>query len=282
MTFEERYADWPHEVTIETFAKCNAACVFCPYPTLERQGARMSDALIDSIIGQLKAHPHPFMISPFKVNEPFLDKRLIPICRRINAELPLAHLRIFSNGSALTARHLREVATLERVVHLWISLNEHRSRQYRETMNLAFERTAANLDVLHTMVEECEFPHPVVVSKVMGGRLPTEDDLDFAAYVETRWPFFTVRMLKRDSWLGFLEPNDRPVPDAPCNRWYELNITAEGIVSLCCMDGRCEYPIGDLNKQTLYEVYNAPGLRDRRINGTSRLKAGGVCSTCNY
>jgi hypothetical protein len=281
MTFEEAYADWPHEVTIETFAKCNAACVFCPYPTLERQGAKMSDAMIDSIIEQLKEHPWPFMISPFKVNEPFLDKRLIPVCRKINRELPNAHLRLFSNGSALTNKHIREVAGLERVVHLWISLNEHRARQYRETMALDFGRTAANLDQLHAMIELDEFPHKVVVSKVMGGGSGTEIDIEFREYVADRWPLFSTQLLKRDSWLGFIEPNDRPVPDAPCSRWHELNITAEGIVSLCCMDGRAQYPIGDLNKQTVYEVYNSPEYRARRIGQVSR-KTVPVCESCNY
>ena len=43
------YLDYPREVTIETLALCNAACEFCPYPDLERQGTRMSDALVEKI-----------------------------------------------------------------------------------------------------------------------------------------------------------------------------------------------------------------------------------------
>lgn len=281
MTFEEAYAEWPHEVTIETFAKCNAACVFCPYPTLERQGTKMQDEMIDRILDELKGHPWPFMISPFKVNEPFLDKRLLPLCRRINAELPKAHLRLFTNGSALTEKHMREVAELQRVVHLWISLNEHRPAEYKATMGLDFARTTANLDVLHALVEEGEFQHPVKVSKVMGSRAADAMDEAFARYVETRWPLFGSHLIKRDSWLGFLEENDRPVPDAPCSRWWEMNITAEGIVSKCCMDGRSQYPIGDLNKQSLFEVYNEPGLKAMRDNQASRLTVP-VCETCNY
>lgn len=278
----EHYLDWPHEVTIETFAKCNAACVFCPYPTLERQGTKMPDAMIDRIIEELKDHPLPFIVSPFKVNEPFLDKRLIPICRKINAELPKANIRLFSNGSALTERHIREVATLERVVHLWISLNEHEPEAYRATMNLDFERTAANLDRLHDAVTLREFPHEVVVSKVMGAGYPTPRDLAFREYVAARWPLFKSFLIKRDSWLGFIEPNDRPVPDAPCGRWFELNIMATGKVSLCCMDGRGEYPIGDLNEQTLFEVYNGKAYRNQRQRMLSRKEAGGACATCNY
>jgi hypothetical protein len=278
----EHYLDWPHEISIETFAKCNAACVFCPYPTLERQGTKMPDELIDRIIEELKDHPLPFIIAPFKVNEPFLDKRLIPLCRKIEAELPRAHIRLFSNGSALTDRHIAEVATLQRVIHLWISLNEHEAQAYRETMALDFDRTAQNLDRLHDAVEAGAFPHPVVVSKVMGGLRPTPRDLEFKEYVAGRWPLFQSFLIKRDSWLGYVEPNDRPVPDEPCGRWFELNIMATGKVALCCMDGAGEHAIGDLNTQSLFEVYNGTAYRRQRQRMLSRKEAGGACATCNY
>ena len=114
----ETYLDWPHEVSIETLARCNASCTFCPYTTMERIGEKMPDEMLDRIIEELKDHPHPFILAPFKVNEPFLDKRLIPFLQRCNAELPKAVLRIFTNGSALTSKHIRDVAYLDNVLHL--------------------------------------------------------------------------------------------------------------------------------------------------------------------
>lgn len=277
----QHYLDWPHEVSIETFSKCNASCSFCPYTTLDRIGTKMPDEMIDRIIDELKDHPLPFIISPFKVNEPFLDKRLLPICRRINKELPKARLRLFSNGSALTQKHIEEVAQLERVAHLWVSLNEHEPDAYHELMGLDFERTAVNLDMLHAFKAAGGFPHDVVVSKVMGAVRPTPRDHEFALFVEDRWPLFAYHLIKRDSWLGYVEPNDAPVPDAPCGRWYELSICADGKVSLCCMDGKAEFKIGDMNKQSLFEVYNQPFYRARRVKNMSRLDVS-PCSSCNY
>ena len=275
------YLDWPHEISIETFAKCNAACTFCPYTTLERQGERLADEVLDRIVEELKDHPWPFMIAPFKVNEPFLDKRLIPFCRKINAELPKAHLRLFSNGSALTQKHIEEVATLQRVVHLWISLNDHRPDEYHKLMSLDFGRTAANLDKLHAYVECEQFPHPVMVSKVREKQEVSDLDRDFVEYVKGRWPLFGVHLIKRDGWLGYTEPGADTIPDTPCGRWYELSITATGIVAHCCMDGRAEYPIGDVTKQSLFEIYNSPDWRRNRLEGWSRKNVH-PCSTCTY
>lgn len=277
-----KYLDWPLEISIETMAKCNAACMFCPYPTLDRQGERMPDEMLDRIVEELKQHPHRFIVSPFKVNEPFLDKRLLPFCRKVMAELPNAMLRLFSNGSALTEKHLREVDKLERVYHLWVSLNTHEPEEYRRVMSLDFERTAANLDRLHSMKARNEFRHTVVVSKVMQGKQRSEVDQEFIDYCVDRWPLFDAFTIKRDSWLGNIDADDAPIPDAPCGRWNELSITATGVVARCCMDAHGAYPIGDLRTQSLYEVYNSPEWRALRVGTVSRLTTGSPCATCNY
>ncbi|TXH83579.1 MAG: radical SAM protein [Rhizobium sp.] len=276
------YLDWPHEISIETFAKCNASCTFCPYTTLDRIGTKMPDEMIDRIIEELKDHPWPFMIAPFKVNEPLLDKRLIPICRKINWELPKAHLRLFSNGSALTEKHIADIATLDRVVHFWVSLNEHEAEAYNAVMGLDFERTCHNLDRLHEAVECNRFPHPVVISKVREcNETPTERDRAFEAFVNERWPRFNVCLIKRDGWIDFTEPGSKDVPDASCGRWYELSIMATGKVSLCCMDGTGEHSIGDLNEQSLFEAYNSRHWRERRVKDLSR-KCLSPCDRCTY
>ena len=275
------YLDWPLEVSIETFAKCNASCTFCPYTTLDRIGTKMPDAMIDRIIDELKDHPGPFVINPFKVNEPFLDKRLLPICRKINAELPQAELQIFTNGSALTEKHMRGVAALVRVKRLWVSLNASDAQDYKDLMGLDFERTCSNLDRLHAMKAAGEFTHQVMVSKVCAPVREMDKDNDFLDFIEDRWPLFTTFLIKRDAWLGQIEKHEAGVPDTPCARWLELSITATGKVSLCCMDSEAKFPIGDLNCQTISEVYNAPGWRKRREASLSR-KLVHPCMTCSY
>ena len=274
------YSDWPHEVSIETQAICNAKCGFCPYTTLERIGEKMPDAMLDIIIEQLKAHPEPFIISPFKVNEPFLDKRLLPFCRKVNAELPQAWLRLFTNGSALTAANVAGVARLERVYHLWCSLNEHRPDEYKALMGLDWGRTVSNLDHVHNEIVAGRFPHKMMVSKVTS--LDADIDNGFRAFVADRWPRFGCMVIKRDGWLGHVEPSNPAIPDTPCVRWWELSITATGLVSLCCMDGEGKHAIGDLRTQTIHEIYNGKAWKARRMALASRRNSASPCSNCTY
>ena len=266
----EHYLDQPNEISLETFALCNAACTFCPYPVLERKGEKMPDELIDRLIEQMAEFTEPFYFSPFKVNEPLLDKRLAAICRKVT-EQTKAWVRIFTNGAPLTQRKIDEIAGLERIAHLWVSLNSHKPDEYKALMSLNFEKTAKRLDNLH----EQDFPHPVVLSTV---GYPNED---FRYYCWQRWPKFESLAIQRSEWLGYTHSQVEKVPDTPCSRWFELSIMASGVVSLCCMDGEGEYPLGDVNEQTLLEIYNNPAFKERRERLLSRHKVH-PCSSCTY
>lgn len=276
------YLDYPQEVHIETLALCNASCSFCPYPTMERQGDRMPDELIDKIIGDLKAIPAslPFNISPFKVNEPLLDKRIFAVCDKIVAELPNAQLRLFTNGSPLNAKMIERIAAIRRLNNLWVSLNEIEAQAYEALMQLPLERTLRNLDAVHEALQHKRFPHPVVVSRVMDG---TARDQAFAQFVKRRYPLFQPFLIGTGNWSGQVEVGaNRRVPSVGCWRWYELSIMASGKVALCCMDGEGKHVIGDVSRQSVLEIYNAPEYRKMRQYTFSRKAAAAPCDSCIY
>lgn len=276
-SMRREFLDYPIEVSVETMALCNARCTFCPYPTLERKGKRMSDALLNRLADEVISWDRQVYFSPFKLNEPLLDKRTLPLCERINAASDKIVLRLFSNGSALTPANVAGIAKLRRVAQLWISLNSHIPEEYERLMGLKFERTAANLDYLHSIDD---FPHAVMLSTV---GYPNEP---FRRYCFDRWPRFESMAIKKDAWLGFTEAQFAEIPDTACSRWFELSVMANGKVSHCCMhDGEDEtYNIGDLSKQTLFEVYNAPRWRERREKMLSRkqLDDTSPCAGCSY
>ena len=271
---EERYTSHLHqplEIGLETIALCNAACTFCPYPTLERKGEKMTDELLYKLIAEMSTFEVPFFFCPFKVNEPFLDKRFYDICRLVEMET-MANFRIYTNGAALTQRRIDEIASLRTVAQLNVSLNSHIPEEYEMLMKMPFERTARRLDNLHNQ----DFPHRVFLSS------HTLNRYEFKKYCYDRWPKFKSQVVNKTSWLGFLDmESEYIVPDKPCERWWELSIMSNGIVSLCCQDGEGKFPIGDVNKQTMLEVYNAPILREQREKMLSRRSVP-VCKTCDY
>lgn len=274
------YMRFPAHVHLETFAQCNAACGFCPYPGLERKGARMPDSLIDKIITDLQAIPRglPFQISPFKVNEPLLDTRIHDILTEIGRRLPSATVALTTNASPLTDYHLERLAATRNLQALWISLNEHLPEAYERTMQLPFERTVARLSMLHAWKVSGKFLPVVVLSRVGDG---SDADKLFCEWAQRTFPAFHYSVVARGAWLGQVNTPVGEPPDAGCIRWFELSIAATGQVAHCCMDGEARYPAGDAASENVLAIYNAP--HQRRLRESALTRRGiDPCGTCTF
>jgi MoaA/NifB/PqqE/SkfB family radical SAM enzyme len=274
------YLDYPAHVHIETMSVCNASCQFCPYSQLARKGTRMSDALIGKIIGDLTDIPRtlPLQVSPFKVNEPFLDSRIFDIIADINLRLPQATLTLTTNGSVLDEQIVQRLALVKNLGYLWISFNEHRAERYQEVMGLPFARTFESLELLHRARAEGRLPCRIILSRVGDG---TQLDGEFSAWVRSTFPLFETSIFPRGGWLGQAGMTQEPVPPVGCSRWFELSITSTGQVAHCCMDGTAEYPIGDVTNQHALEIYNAPNYRRLREICLTRQEIA-PCRNCGF
>jgi hypothetical protein len=281
--FATAYLDWPIMVHMETIAVCNAACEFCPYPMLERKGARMPDTMIEKIIRDLQDIPPnvPFQLAPYKVSDPLLEPRLFDILELVNARLPNANISIITNGAALTERNLVKLCAIRNVAYLTVSLNYDNAEEYEAAMKIPFHRTLSRLDHLHDRVLRREVPMPVRLTRVSDGK---DSDTSFLQWTRERYPAFATRIAPRNDWIGEVatESAVSAVPDVPCHRWFDMSITATGTVAMCCMDGQARYPKGDVTKAHVLEIYNQPHLRRLREQLISRRAAGSPCNRCTY
>ncbi|MGH8620254.1 MAG: radical SAM/SPASM domain-containing protein [Burkholderiales bacterium] len=278
----EGLLDYPAIVHLETVAACNAACTFCPYPTMPRKGTRMSDALIEKVIDDLTAIPRhvSFQFAPYKVSDPFVEARLFDILARVNERLPNAMVSLITNGSALTDAKLDQLARVRNLAYVHVSLNYDNAEEYEAVMKLPFARTLERLEALHRRHAEGSIDCPVRVGRVTSTR---GEDIAFRLWVQANFPRFGLALAPRHDWIGEVAGMDAAaVPDAPCHRWFDLSITATGVVSMCCMDGLAKYPKGDVNTQHALEIYNLPWLRELRTTLKSRRAAGSPCDRCTY
>jgi len=277
------YLDYPNFINLETLAVCNAACTFCPYPDIERQGTRMSDGLIEKIVEDLTDIPHhiPFGIAPYKVSDPFIEKRLINIIEMVEGKLPSAKIILITNGSAMTESVLKRLSLFKNISYLKISLNDHRKDVYETLMSLPFERILERLDMLQGLINTKEFTHPVLLNRVMEGN---RHDVEFMEFCRQRFPGIRATMSCRNDWIGNIqgETSTPVVPDIGCGRWKELSIIATGDVVMCCMDGHGEWVIGNAEQQNLLKIYNNERYRGLRESTKSRKQAVNPCRECTY
>lgn len=277
------YLAYPYLVHLETLATCNAACTFCPYPTLDRQGTRMPDDLIEKIVNDLTAVPKDlqFTIAPYKVSEPFLDVRLFDVLDLVRTKLPNALIYLSSNAAALTEKKMDDLARHTNIGILTLSINSDDPEEYEAVMKIPFDRTLARLVALHERAVARKYPFPIRISRVTGGR---DSDQSFLDWARASFPAFHATIFPRNDWIGSaVTPGAHDVvPDAPCHRWFDLSIMATGEVALCCMDGKGEYPKGNVRTHHVLEIYNQPRLVELRKTLISRKQAGDPCNRCTY
>lgn len=275
------YLDYPRHVHLETLARCNASCNFCPYPNLNRKHTKMSDELIDKVLNELTEIPQEmnFQISPFKVSEPFLDTRLFDTLEKINRLLPQAKIALTSNASAITEGKLEALQEIKNIGYLWISFNDHREQEYERVMGLNYQRTIQRLEMIHDTFADGDVYFSVVLSRVGDG---TQADQEFVEWCGINYPLFKSSVFPRMAWTGQVEGlTVNEVPNMGCERWFELSITATGEVAHCCADGQAEYPIGNVNDQHVLEIYNSPEYRKLREATVSRLTVS-PCDKCTF
>ena len=274
------YVDYPIHVAFESYAQCNAKCTFCVYPDMERIGTMMPMDLIDKIIQDLQAIPKnlPFQLSPFAVNEPFLDKRIFTILQKITDDLPNARITLTSNATTLNKTNIEKLSKFK-LDYLWLSVVDHRKEVYEEKMKLNYDLMIKNLGLIHDAKSKGLFNSRVVVSRLKDN---TEFDQEFESFVKTQFPLFEVTLWPYTNWLSKTDnPVYEDVANIPCEHWYDFRISASGLVQHCCMDGHVDFPWGDVNKQSVLEIYNQEKYRNLRLNTFSR-KSVSPCDTCTH
>lgn len=278
---QSAYLEYPNHVQIETLALCPAACNFCPYPTLTRKGMRLDDAVLDKVLCELEDIPRklPFQLSPFKVNEPFLDNRLQDLLRRVSRRLPNAEITLTTNAAPLTENKVLELNEIWNLKYLWISLNENNPEAYTRVMQLPWERTESRLNMLHQLKAKGRLHFRIVLSRVGDG---SPADLAFVEWVKTHFPLFEAAVTQRGDWIGQVDTSvDDVIPDLGCLRWFDFSITATGMVAHCCMDGEAKWTWGDVSKQHLLEIYRQPAWRQLREQTLSRREVE-PCNNCTF
>lgn len=90
--------------TIETHNRCTRRCWFCKFGQKSRSSSYrlLPDELIEKIADNLHDLNFRGRISPFGINEPLLDSRMVDIIRLLRSKCPQAFISIGSNGDLLT------------------------------------------------------------------------------------------------------------------------------------------------------------------------------------
>ena len=266
---------FPSRIHVETLALCNAKCSFCDYNQLERKGIKMSDEIIEKILGDLSGIPdeHSFVITPYKVSEPFLDRRIAFTTEKFLSFHEGSSVEIISNGNYMPENIIRELQQIsntslkclnnKNALSFAFSLNEASQARYESLMKLSHKKTLQNLKRLHKIYSEESFNASIRLTRVS---TDAKFDAEFIEFCSINFPNFQCSLLKLNDWSSSNKYASQLLNSGlnhanlyrnlPCHRWTDLSIMANGDLALCCMDsGIDSQHLGNVKTQNCLELY---------------------------
>jgi hypothetical protein len=275
----QAYGILPRQLAIETVNHCNAACVMCPYPTLEREKGFMTPEAHKVIVDKVAEWGAPIeLISHAGMGEPLLDRTLTDKIAYEKSVFPKARVAVYSNVSALDEKRANQLIDAGLDI-LSVSLNAMDKNTYEAVMKLPYERTQKNLHRFVDMNASLGKPVEIHVSLI-----PTEhhtaDEIErFRAY----WGPLVSNVIVPPliGWGGRFKVGTTKKQYSCRYIWQVLQVDWDGTVAMCCEDYETRYPLGNLLSQSPDEVYNSPmfqAQRMRQVAGDFAMPE--VCVNC--
>ena len=275
----------PSEVWIENTNMCNARCIMCPREKQTRKSGFMDIKLYEKLIKEISKHKGKVnRVHMHNYGEPLLDKYLVKRIK-LAKDHGIKYTYFVTNASLLTpdkSRQLIEAGLDE----FKVSFYGTDSATYNETMKgLDFEKTFNNLKDFFRIRKEMGRKAPRVILQY----LPLETNK-----FRIKEFIFLMKSLINESigdslnifalhnygdGRSYLKPGK--ITGICRYPWRTTVILHDGRVVLCCLDYNGVQVVGDVNKNTIEEIWNSERYKQVRENFKS-LRYGNypICKDC--
>lgn len=267
-------------IDIETTNLCPANCVICPRESFKQKLQIMDMDLFKKIIDDASQYEID-SVALTGFGEPFTDNLLFERCKYIREKMPKAKIYVSSNCFLMAPKMYDDVA--EYIDTLKISIYGATKDTYERSHrgSLKYETSLSNiLGFLESIKDRKKKPHVAglyVVTDI--NKHEVEDWIKFwepkldEVFVWKPHNFGDARKYRK------IDPEKL----VSCGRPMKgpLYIHADGKVSMCCFDYNKQLLIGDITKQTIYEIYNSKEIEDLRKAHLERNFKGYLCERCD-
>jgi radical SAM protein with 4Fe4S-binding SPASM domain len=225
---------------VETTNHCNAKCLFCPQGQFKEKGF-MAQELYEKIVEEASRLPNLTTFHPMLTGEPFMDKHFMERLKLSRAKLPDAEIEIYTNGSFLNADLVHQLAAIPKL-RLSVSLNGLSPETREKVMGLKDYWTVVQafklMDRLGLRYRATMVAYPEI----------SQDEVK--AFIESGGT-----AIRYQSWAGIQYPYERKRWTSCPRAINQMTVLYTGVVCLCCFDPFGDINFGNLNDQTIEEVW---------------------------
>ena len=268
--------DIPKVLQIESTARCNAKCSFCPVGVgLKRDVGEMSDTLFDKILVEANDLGIKTILI-FLNGEPFIFSRFFDWLEKLRSYNMVTH--VFTNASLMTKEKTDKLISYSDVVdRICFSVSGKDVESQRQTMDLPMDRVVENIRYFVSANAGL-----IKYWVAMPGLFDRAYRNSWVAFWNSIAGAEKAQVNPVLNWGGNIESTTKTNQFKYCSRLYHMTVLWDGRVNLCCMDGHGEVILGDLNTQTILEVYNGDLARHYRMKHKFKQQSDlKLCNACN-
>jgi len=272
----------PPEVCIETTSACNARCIMCPREDMDRPIRAMDFELFKKVVDDC-VQMGVKCIKPHSYGEPFLTPSFDKYISYIRGKSGSIKILVVTNGALMSEKWI-DVLIDQKVDQVNVSIDGVKKETYESIRKQCrYEDVVNNTMRLIERKKESESALPRVVVEII--RMP-ETEPEIPAFLDKWKPLADkVAVTGYTSRAGALERKDNTsgANRRPCFRlWKQLVVCSNGKAALCCADWNCKVCIGDLNSQSINEIWNGKVINGIRTAHLQRAQEKvPVCFMCN-
>ena len=279
---------FPTVSNIEVTNACGMDCIMCPRKHMKRKVGFIDLGLFENIVKQMKQNSG---IVLHHFGDPLLHPKmddLIKICHKYGIKASFS-----TNPSSLTKENVKKILDVG-LDHLHISLDGATKETYEK-----IRRGRADYDIALKNIE-----YFLEERKNNGNKLPrvtiaiirmkeTKDEIEaFKSQWEKKDGINQVEVKEFITWDGsskeIIELGDTYSKKFKRNYYYpcfwpwgKFTVTWDGKVVPCCFDYDAKVILGDLNKQTIQEVWESSAMQEfRRRQLDNSFPEGHLCKNC--
>ena len=277
---------FPKYFTLEPINRCNAECIMCGIDFSAKEKAVMSPELFAKLTAEMAGYrDHVEKVIIALDGEPLLDKTLHTRVRMLK-DAGMQRVNVTTNASLLSNKRGQELieAGLDEI---YITIDSLKKPVYEAIrVGLDFDEVYANT---RGFVDLRNRLNPKLTIRVL--MVQQEKNFQEPEEFEKHWRAILgshdqIAVQKAHNWAQATEVvqfgDERTINNIPCiSLWGTLGIHADGRVGICCMDTQCVYPLGDLNHNTIAEIWHSDAMvKARELHLLGRRAEIPLCDGC--
>ncbi len=281
--------DFPYELYIEMSNNCNLNCVMCARTAMTRELGIIDDALFRKIIDEIsEKQPHAF-IHYYGIGESMLDKKIFNKLAYARSK-GLHNSLLFTNGQLLSHKDNCKKLADSGVTNIGIDVDAMSPEIY-EKIRIGGDYGKLR-DGIAKLYEYVRSGSHFVRIELAYNIYPGINDHELGTFVE--WCVrnsYEYKIVTMHNWAGLRDDVPQSSIEGlkemhhsdrknPCTfLWNGFMISWDGKVPVCFQDADVQDCIGDINEQTIEEVWQSGHFKKRReqVHGIFS----GLCEQCS-